>query len=221
MIDSRRYLVHDLPEWFEIATKELAPFAQERVRSEIEAHYTEGVAAHLAEGLSESDARRDALADLGSPDEAAKRFRKHHLTTKDAEHVKRVFGHPKRGLLYSYLSFCACGLWGYFYLSKLYILSFAVLLFLGLVATVILPTLTFIVMRSKSKNIGFFILADGVSSCALMGWLYYSLVRMSKDWGFAAICFLALILTVLPILRTRLKLRNVANVWDEIPPQNK
>jgi hypothetical protein len=71
MFDTRKCLIQDLPEWLEIATKELTPLARERIQSEIEAHYAEGVAAHLGEGLSESDARRGVLADLGSPDEAA------------------------------------------------------------------------------------------------------------------------------------------------------
>jgi hypothetical protein len=71
MIDIRKYHVHDLPEWLDIATNGLASPVKERIRSEIESHYAESVAAHLLESLSESVARRKALADLGSPDEAA------------------------------------------------------------------------------------------------------------------------------------------------------
>ena len=60
-----KHRVRNLPEWLEIATKNLAVPAKERIRAEIDEHYTETVASHLAEGLSESDAKIRALAELG------------------------------------------------------------------------------------------------------------------------------------------------------------
>jgi hypothetical protein len=55
------------------------------------ARHAEAVAAHRVEGLSESDARREALAELGDAEMEGNRFRKQHLTVNDAEIVEREF----------------------------------------------------------------------------------------------------------------------------------
>lgn len=220
MIDARRYLVHDLPEWLEITTKELAPTAKERIRLEIEAHHAEAVAAHLAGGLSESVAGSEALADLGSPDEAAKRFRKQHLTIREANEVERRFKAMKSRwrLLYCYPLFCVIWFWAeYFYGDKQDHRSFAVLLALGFTVVVIFPTVGFIMMRRKSKRFGLFFLIDGVAVIAFGAYMQYFMNGDIAGWvfGFCLFCSVAF-----PILRAGLKLQHVANVWNEIPPQS-
>jgi hypothetical protein len=40
---------------------------------------------------------------------------------------------------------------------------------------------------------------------------------VSGDWGFAVINFVVFIWTAFPLLRVRLKLRQIANLWDELP----
>src|ERR1700685_3742524 len=79
----------DLPEWLEMATLTLVPSAQARIRSEIEAHYADAVQSHLSSGSPESTAHATALADLGDPSAAAARFRREHLTVKEAQAVAR------------------------------------------------------------------------------------------------------------------------------------
>jgi hypothetical protein len=82
---------HDLQAWLRIATRGLAARAKERIRLEIEAHHAEAVSDHLRKGLSESDARSAALAELGDADKAAKCLRERHLSTREAEGVERTF----------------------------------------------------------------------------------------------------------------------------------
>ncbi len=79
----------NLAEWLETATWYLVPAAEARIRAEIEAHYTEAIKAHLAGGASEPAAQAAALADLGDAHAAARRFRREHLTEKDATEVAR------------------------------------------------------------------------------------------------------------------------------------
>lgn len=96
-----------LPEWLEIATRKLTDVSKDRIRLEIEAHYAEAVEAHRENGLSESTAQTSALAELGDAKAAGKRFRKRHVTERDAQTLKtadkkgRSFGY----LLLSYLNF--------------------------------------------------------------------------------------------------------------------
>jgi len=77
-------------EWLDIATRDLVPSAQARIRVEIEAHYAEAVQSQLANGAAESVAQTAALTDLGNAKSAARRFRRDHLTTKEALDVARM-----------------------------------------------------------------------------------------------------------------------------------
>jgi hypothetical protein len=72
--------VTTLNQWLEIATYDLVAPAKERIRSEIEAHYAEAVANHLARGVSQAEAEMAALAELGSAPAAAKKFSKQFLS---------------------------------------------------------------------------------------------------------------------------------------------
>ena len=82
--------------WLHVATQDLAPPAQERIRREIEEHYADAVRAHLAAGVSECEAKLAALAELGDPEIAAKRFCKRHLTAREASRIQTLEGDAVR-----------------------------------------------------------------------------------------------------------------------------
>jgi hypothetical protein len=82
----------NLPEWLDVATRDLVPPAPARIRAEIGAHYAEAVQAHQARGTPEPEAQAAALAELGSARAAAWRFGQEHLTTGEVETVFRLVG---------------------------------------------------------------------------------------------------------------------------------
>jgi hypothetical protein len=86
-----------LSAWLDVATRDLVPSAQARIRVEIEGHYNEAVQSALANGSPESVAQSSALADLGNPQAAAKRFSKTYLTTKESQKVAQWILSAKRG----------------------------------------------------------------------------------------------------------------------------
>ncbi|HVU37137.1 MAG TPA: hypothetical protein VHC95_02280 [Opitutales bacterium] len=73
----------DVAEWLELATEDLVPSAQARIRQEIGAHYAEAVRVHQEGGLPETQAHAAALADLGNAYSASLRFNRQHLTNFD------------------------------------------------------------------------------------------------------------------------------------------
>jgi hypothetical protein len=81
---------HSLAGWLQIATEDLAATPRERIKREIESHFAEAVAANMDDGQTESSARDTALADLGDPDEAAKKFKKSHLTEAEAKWLRSM-----------------------------------------------------------------------------------------------------------------------------------
>jgi hypothetical protein len=85
---SARPSVRNVDDWLVIATKNLAPVGKVRICAEIEAHFADGVEGHLAEGHSLEQARQAVLAELGDPWAAGKRFRKRHLTEKEAAFIQ-------------------------------------------------------------------------------------------------------------------------------------
>ena len=157
---------YDLHAWLRIATKGLAPRAKERIRLEIEAHHAEAVSDHLRKGLSESDARSAALAELGDARKAAKCFRKRHLTTREAEGLERAFSRQgsRWWLLFNYV-YCAC----LFFAVKTHYRSFLVPLAVVFIATVIIPTFNFVMVRRKTKNVCSSILME------IVAWYAYGL----------------------------------------------
>ena len=81
-------LIPELADWLNIATKNLALPATERIGLEIISHFDDAVGFYQAEGMAEAEAQAKALADLGDPAAAAKRFRKEHLTEGDVGSIK-------------------------------------------------------------------------------------------------------------------------------------
>ena len=238
---------YELHAWLRIATKGLATRAKERIRLEIEAHHAEAVSDHLRKGLSESDARSAALAELGDAGKAAKCFRKRHLTTQEAEGVERAFSRlgSRWWLLFNYI-YCAC----LFFAVKMHYRSFLVPLAVVFIATVIIPTFNFVMVRRKTINVCSSILmvivawyAYGLSFMLSVFYLAYGLqARLSAASGGHAVTghgtpfqshlpagflfflvnsgSLSLIICLIPALRGWLRLRHVANIWDEIRMRN-
>lgn len=87
-----------LADWLAVATGDLVPSAQARVRAEIEAHYAEAVWTHLGRGLSQADAQVAALADLGDAQVAGRRFQHEFLTKAEAAGLAR-FNKGANGML--------------------------------------------------------------------------------------------------------------------------
>ncbi len=239
---------YELQAWLRIATKELATRAEERIRLEIEAHYAEAVSDHLRKGFSQSDARRAALAELGNARKAAKCFRECHLTKWEAEGLQRTFSRQgsRWWLLFNYI-YCAC----LFFAAKTQYKSFLIPLAVLFIATVIIPTFNFVMVRRKIKNVCSSILmvilawyAFGLSLMLSGFYLAYGLqARLSAASGGHAATghgmlsqshlpagysfflvnsgsLVALIICLIPALRSWLRLRHVANIWDELPLRN-
>ena len=87
--------VRNVSDWLNISTRKLAPSAQERIRLEIEAHHAESVVAHQQAGLSKNDAEAAALAELGDVRQAARRFKRQHLTVRQAANLDAWDKHSK------------------------------------------------------------------------------------------------------------------------------
>jgi hypothetical protein len=228
---------HDIPEWLEIAAKDLSAPVKERILLEIEAHYTEAIADHLAQGLSEPDAAREVMAELGDAAEAAKRFRKQHLTSRESEIVEQAFKKAKSGwhLLGGYLFWLLwlclyVPLFGEPYRSNLVYFSsgkpnYSNLFFLAgaLIVNIIFPTVSFFMVRHKSRNLGILFLTEfpiyALWTCG---------ISLSM-FGFGFLGFLISVLCLgltcllcifIPQLRIWFKVRRVTNVWDEISLRN-
>ncbi len=226
---------YELQAWLRIATKALATRAKERIRLEIEAHYAEAVSDHLRKGLSESDARSVALAELGDAGKAAKCFRKCHLTTREAEGVERAFSRlgSRWWLLFNYI-YCAC----LFFAAKKHYRSFLVTLAVVFITTVIIPTFNSVMVRRKTKKVCSGILMEMVAWYAYgLSFVILCLSAASGDhavtghgtpfqshltagFSFFSVISVPLVLSFIPALRGWLRLRHVANVWDEIRMRN-
>jgi hypothetical protein len=88
----------NIVEWLMLATKDLCESAKLRVSTEIEAHYKESVDAHVAEGVSEEESRKIALAELGDPKVAGKRFQNEHLTVNEVKKLKSALDSARKPL---------------------------------------------------------------------------------------------------------------------------
>jgi hypothetical protein len=208
--------VHGLPQWLEIATETLAAPAKERIRTEIEAHYSESVAAHLAEGASESDAQAAALTELGSAKAAARRFRRQHLTEKEAGLLRKWGAASSFGLVAGYLSFC-CLLYFLYFVDpeETHYLNPATFFAVEFLTMVIFSTALFLVARSKIARRKFglvnLLYSVNVSFSTLALWYYISRHHHS-------LVLLMFSAQLIRPLRIWYKLRNVQDAWQEMPP---
>jgi hypothetical protein len=86
----------NLAEWHDVATRDLVPSAQARIRTEIEAHYAEAVQSRMPAWATETEAQTSALADLGDVNSAARRFRREYLTMQDIQRIVTRFKNDAR-----------------------------------------------------------------------------------------------------------------------------
>jgi hypothetical protein len=82
--------LRSLAGWLEVATDGLEATAKQRIETEIQAHYAEAISDHLAAGDSEDSAGARALTDLGDPRDAARSFRRSHLTESEAKWLRSL-----------------------------------------------------------------------------------------------------------------------------------
>ncbi len=158
---------NNLSEWLELATNRLATPARKRIGLEIGEHYAEAVEAHLQEGLSETAAQAAALAELGDPWAAARRFRKQHLAEGEARCIESMLKNARNIFMLASL-YIAFALLAYLTSNDPTRISYRrhvialVALFLAWVA---LPTASFVLARRKSTapNIRLLILMQSMS----------------------------------------------------------
>jgi hypothetical protein len=98
----------DLPGWLEIATDDLEESAKQRIAIEIESHNADSIAAHLGDGQTESAAQATALSELGDPRAAAKRFKRSHLTKRDAKRIRTWLNFASPPFFSGYALFIDC-----------------------------------------------------------------------------------------------------------------
>ena len=100
----------ELEKWLQTATDRLIPSAKERIRAEVENHYSEAVAAHQVNGISEIISQAMALEDLGDARNANRQFRKRYLMNWEAKHLHWLLD-KKRGLTFLGLNYLFFAIW--------------------------------------------------------------------------------------------------------------
>jgi hypothetical protein len=209
--------------WLETATAGLVTPAKQRIRTEIEAHYREAVAAHVAQGLSEPSAKNAALVELGEPRAAAKRFRRSHLTTKNVGAVNKArrwigpWGLPVAFLLFFGSQFVHRDVFqeeGRHYLASTTLFAIEIITF------IVVPTICFAMARRRNagSNIRLLVLMPTISVYVWMGSMWFTIYGLSFSfWLLTSMCLGPGFVGTLLLWR---KLREVADVWSEIPPSN-
>jgi hypothetical protein len=95
-----------LENWLETATEGITTAGKERIAREIEAHYADAVTALREKGESEESTQAKALAELGKPRLAGRRFRREYLTEADLAYVKRLRENKPRARVMHTLGIC-------------------------------------------------------------------------------------------------------------------
>jgi hypothetical protein len=204
-----KHQVWSLSEWLQIATRELTVASKERIRPEIEAHYAEAIEAHRRSDLSEWEAQKAALAELGDPHAAGKRFRKRHLTEFDMDRIEKSVRGARSiwNLLRAYFVFCVLTFALPFRRNMLeHYHSFPLYLGTAFLVMLALPTACFLVARyNRSRPNGPLLLIYSLSDLAWWPFLF-------SYFTFAAPplinhCFFAIVFCVIPIGRLVIFLR--------------
>jgi hypothetical protein len=210
----RKYKPHDLQAWLIFATVELTIPVKKRIQLEINEHYAEAVAAYIREGLSEPDARRKALAELGDPHESAKRFRKQHLNILDSNRFKAFLREPHSvdPLLYM------CGLIFVLLMGNQFKLIHIISVYAAsFFAAIIIPCIGKVIARRRRISLFFLFFLLRIATWAiLLGLCYFMFGASLILVGFCG----AFAISFLYELTLWLKLRHIANVWDEIDLKN-
>jgi hypothetical protein len=202
----------DVRAWVRLAAIELTEPIKKRFLLEIEAHYSEAVAVHQAEGLSELDACRVALSELGDPNEAAKRYRKQHLTIWEAEKIVRILKQSDFRFI--------CGYSG---LSLAYLFAFSQLKSYSLVlwgtfwlGNAIVSMISLAIVHRKSRRVGAIFLLRFAAWVLILSSILFV---FGFGFGTAIVCigFIFFLYNDLPIW---LKLLHISDIWSEITFRN-
>ncbi|MGD1020686.1 MAG: hypothetical protein ABSA12_15345 [Verrucomicrobiia bacterium] len=213
---------HKLRDWLKTATTGLVAPAKQRIRTEIEAHYRQAVAAHVADGLSEARAKTAAVAELGDSIAAWKRFRRTHLTTADAMQAARwlkwagsVWWLLSMYLIFSFVLYMERDLAH----EKRY-LAPSVYFPVGFLALVVVPTVCFVLARRRSPkpNTRLIVLMQSGAFYAWMLCLFFS--TDGPSYWFLVMCLWFAGCMLFRPLRIWYKLRRAGDDWSEMPPRN-
>jgi hypothetical protein len=79
-----------LEEWMVIATKGLTDSSRDRVKVEIEAHFTEAYEEVIGQGLNSQEAEIVALQTLGDPKKSNRALKKELLTLTDENYLRKM-----------------------------------------------------------------------------------------------------------------------------------
>lgn len=213
-----------LCEWLRTATRGLAASAKERIQMEIGAHYSEALTAHVVDGLSESEAKVAAVAELGDAKAAAKRFRKRHLTVEEADAAASYFKIARSvwTLLVMYLFFSFVVHMDRGLLPAKNHLPPNVYFTIGFLTLVVIPTACFFVARRNrsNQNTCWLIL---IESGALYVWVlteFFTSQGPGHGWWFLVNGLLYASFMVVRPFRLWYKLRRAGDDWQEMPPRN-
>lgn len=206
--------------WLESATSGLVAPAKQRVRTEIEAHYRQAVAAHVAEGLSEPRAKIAAVAELGDPIAAWKRFRKSHLTAEDVKQAGRSLKVARSvwWLLGMYLFFYYVQFTDRDLAQGTRYLAPSALSVIEFLALVVVPTVCCFIARRKNSrpNTSWVVFMQSSALYACMLCNFFSDDRRDYRLLVNGLMFACVIL--IPPLRLWRKLRRAGDDWQEMPP---
>jgi hypothetical protein len=207
----RRPQVRGLYHWLEIATEKIASPAKERIRSEIEAHYAEALAGHVAEGQTETDAKAAALADLGDPKTAARRLRRQHLTEREAGLADCMLRYERSGVSLAF----ACLVFGLIYRNC----RDQGLLIPGFLGFVVFPAVSFIIARRKVVRMSVLVLTECLDGCVVAAVVYMmGLWPIYRLDAWVAVLVMGFACVVRP-LRLWYKLRRAGDDWQEMPTE--
>jgi hypothetical protein len=215
----------NLGQWLEIATYDLVAPAKERIRTEIEAHYAEAVADHMAhEGVSKADAETAALAELGDAPAAAKKFRKQYLTESEVSGNERLIKMFRRWIF-------PLG-WSFFFFFSLFAHLFRKkesipILIFQFIVYVALPTILFILARRQNVKSNAGRLRVLWQFVPMGIWINLILSHLSHpaESGFvltidAILIFNSLFSLCCACMGWKHQCQKWKQTWPELPPQN-
>jgi len=210
--------IPDLPEWLEVATKDLSITAKGRIRIEIKSHFADAVEAYLSEGATEAQARVFALADLGDAQAAAKRFRRSHLTEAESRLLEKTWRANR--------SFWTLGFQYGFAMLMLFLLGCSVkwhwteLIWPVLLSACYLTFATLSCMVARYDNS----LSRVPQLTTLVMLTFYSVMVIFGSYSDVlsrdGLWYAMLITTINMVryVRLWLKVQKVGNVWQKLPP---
>jgi hypothetical protein len=211
-----------LCEWLRDATGGLAAPAKQRIRMEIGAHYTEAMAAHVADGMSESDAKVAAVAELGDARAAAKRFRKRHLTAEEAEQAASYLKWARSvwGLLGMYLLFCFVQFMDRHFPHREQHLAPSTLFIVGFLALVVVPTVCVCVARRRNSKLNTCLIVLLLSGAIYVWMLSEMFSSEGPGYWLLVNCLTYACMLLIRPLRLWYKLRRAGDDGPEMPPSN-